>query len=139
MKESGRIEVAAGILRDAAGRILLAERPRDARFAGRWEFPGGKIEPGESAGDALVRELDEELGIAVRGFRHFLRVRHDYAHALVAIEFFLVEGWQGRPRGLDGQRLAWRCVDAVTGEDLLPANAPVLAALQSGGPGRGWL
>ena len=125
-----RIHVAAGILCDADNRVLLTERLGDPLFAGLWEFPGGKIEAGETSGIALKRELREELGIDIGAFQHILEVQHDYADRHVNIEFFLVSNWLGIPSGLQGQKLKWVQVDLLDETMLLPADGPVIAALQ---------
>lgn len=130
MTADGRLAVAAGILLDAGGRVLLCERIGASPLAGLWEFPGGKIDDGETAADALARELAEELGIAVHEAVHFMSVEHDYPHSQVALEFYLVRSWEGKPRGLDGQGLAWREPSEIDAAELLPANAPVLERLR---------
>lgn len=125
-----RLNVVAGILRDPAGRILITERIGDSPFAGLWEFPGGKIRNGETPAAALVRELEEELGIATGSSEPFMMLTHDYADRSVALEFLLVTSWRGEPRGLEGQAIAWRLPASISAEELLPADAPVLGALQ---------
>jgi len=121
--------VAAGILRDADGRVLICERVADGPFRGLWEFPGGKIGPGETAADALGRELSEELGIRVVQADAFMRVEHAYPDRSVDLEFFLVTEWDGDPAGLDGQALRWVPPSALDQAELLPADAPVIDAL----------
>lgn len=125
-------KVAAGILRDTAGRVLITERLGDARFAGLWEFPGGKIAVGEGAATALCRELAEELGIAILEYEHFMRVDHCYADRRVAIEFYLVTKWRSEPRGMDGQDIRWVDPALLTQAELLPADAPALHRLRAG-------
>ncbi len=125
-----RIHVVAGILQDGEGRILLAERIGDSPLAGLWEFPGGKVTADELPGTALQRELKEELGIDISSFEHLMNVQHDYQDRRVALEFYVVNDWSGVPAGLDGQKLRWEHTTAIRPEDLLPADAPVLAALQ---------
>jgi 8-oxo-dGTP diphosphatase len=125
------VHVAAGILQDASGRVLITERLGGSQFAGLWEFPGGKIAQDESATSALARELYEELGIEVRVFEHFMSVVHHYADRNVAIEFYLVTGWQSVPVGLDGQALRWIAPELLNAEDMLPADVPVLEALRA--------
>jgi 8-oxo-dGTP diphosphatase len=122
--------VAAGILRDPAGRILIAERVGGGPFQGMWEFPGGKITADESAADALERELEEELGIVLLETEHFMYLEHDYPDRSVFIDFFLVRGWENEPEGLEGQRLLWVQASALADHDLLPADVPVIEALQ---------
>jgi 8-oxo-dGTP diphosphatase len=123
-------DVAAGILCDSTGRVLITERLGDGPFHGLWEFPGGKIAPGESAYDALSRELTEELGIQVIACSSFMNLRHEYEDRLVTIEFFLVSEWKRDPAGREGQALRWVPRDRLDAEALLPADVPVVAALQ---------
>lgn len=123
-------DVAAGILLDASERVLIAERRGDGPFHGLWEFPGGKIAPGESAHDALARELAEELGIEITASSSFMNLRHEYDDRIVTIEFFIVEAWNRDPEGCEGQALRWVSRDRLDAAELLPADMPVVAALQ---------
>lgn len=125
-----RIRVAAGVLCDEAGRVLIAERTGDAAFTGLWEFPGGKCRDNETAVDALHRELKEELGIVPSSTEELLRLDHDYPDRKVSIDFFLVKRWGGRPQPLLGQRLRWCRPTEIDAEELLPADEPVLRALR---------
>lgn len=125
------IEVAAGILRDSEGRVLITERLGDTPFAGLWEFPGGKIHDGESAATALCRELEEEIGVVALRLRPFLCLEHEYPDRRVAIEFFLVEAWRNTPAGRDGQALDWCFPERIEPGRLLPADGPVLDALRA--------
>lgn len=125
-----RIEVVAGILLNHKSEVLIAERIGDGPFNGLWEFPGGKIDPGEDSPAALVRELQEELGVRVVDSRYFLSLRHDYDDRRVSIDFFLVDEWQQEPTGLEGQALRWVAIGDLTAADLLPADAPVVSALK---------
>ena len=129
MSERDIVRVAAAILHRADGKVLLAQRLPGTPYAGFWEFPGGKLEPGESAREALRRELDEELGIVVTRAAPWLTQRYDYPHADVELDFFRVFDWEGRPHGRDGQAIAWQDPAAIGVAPLLPANAPVLRAL----------
>jgi 8-oxo-dGTP diphosphatase len=122
--------VAAGILRDSAGRVLITERLCDGPFDGLWEFPGGKIADGERAADALRRELAEELGIDVVASEPYLDLHHKYPDRAVYLEFFLVTAWTGEPTGLEGQGLRWVSPPDLDPKMLLPADAPVVEALQ---------
>ncbi len=124
-----RIHVAAGILKDAAGRILLAERRHDRLYAGYWEFPGGKVQPGEMPAAALRRELAEELGIEAGVIEHFQTLEHDYPDRLVRLDFFLVTAWRHPVQPLDGQKLLWTAPADVDRERILPADLPVIDAL----------
>jgi 8-oxo-dGTP diphosphatase len=122
--------VAAGILLDSAGRVLVTERIGDHSFAGRWEFPGGKIEDGEESISALSRELGEELGIEVVDQSLFMSLDHEYADRCVSIDFYLIENWRNTPEGRDGQALMWILPEELAEDLLLPADAPVIEALR---------
>ena len=122
-------EVAAAVLTQPDGRVLLAQRPPGKPYAGYWEFPGGKVEPGETLAAALARELHEELGIVVtRACRWITRV-FEYPHATVRLNFFRVFDWQGTPHPREGQLFSWQLPDAVEVTPLLPANFPIVKAL----------
>jgi 8-oxo-dGTP diphosphatase len=121
--------VAAAVIVGADGRVLLAQRPPGKPYAGYWEFPGGKLEPGETASEALARELHEELGLTVRRSAPWLTQEFVYPHAHVQLEFFRVFEWDGEPHGRDGQAFAWQAPGRFTVAPLLPANTRVLAAL----------
>lgn len=123
-------DVAAGILCDERGRVLIAERLGDGQFCGLWEFPGGKIEPGETAERALSRELAEELGIEVTESSSFMNLQHEYDDRVVSIEFFLVSAWNCDPVGREGQELRWVPSEFLDADELLPADMPIVAALQ---------
>ncbi len=122
--------VAAGILCDSKGRVLIAERLGGGPFNGLWEFPGGKIGPGESAERALSRELAEELGIEVTESSSFMNLRHEYDDRIVSIEFFIVSRWNCNPVGREGQELRWVPSEFLDAAELLPADVPVVTALQ---------
>lgn len=129
------VEVAAAILlRDnPAGGVdyLLACRPQDKVCAGYWEFPGGKVEPGETLRQALVRELQEELGITVEHAWPWLSRTHDYPHASVRLKFFRVTSWQGKIAPTEHSALEWTTIgSAATVSPILPANGPILRALE---------
>ncbi len=123
--------VAAGILHDAEGRILITERLCDGPFNGLWEFPGGKIGIGEDSTEALRRELAEELGIEVTASEPFMDLHHEYPDRIVDLEFFLVTAWHGDPTGLEGQGVRWLALADLNPDALLPADAPVVEALLS--------
>ncbi len=123
------LEVAAAVIQRADGAYLLARRPAGKLYAGYWEFPGGKVEAGEAPDRALVRELHEELGIdACTAFPWITRV-FTYPHATVRLNFFRVTAWKGDPHPREQQAIAWQHVGSPLAEPMLPANAPVLAAL----------
>ena len=123
-------DVAAGILCDQSGRILIAERLGGGPFHGMWEFPGGKIGPDETAPEALSRELAEELGIEVTVCAPFMNLRHEYDDRTVTIEFFIVSAWNSEPVGREGQALRWVEREQLDAVELLPADEPVIAALR---------
>lgn len=124
------VKVAVAIIQASDGRILFAERPAGKACAGEWEFPGGKIEQGETARQALVREIEEELAIHITQARPWITVSHVYPHATVLLHFFIVTAWTGSEHGAEGQRLSWQDLSAMTIAPLLAANAPVIRALR---------
>ena len=124
------LAVAVGVLRDAQGRVLLARRPPGGHLAGCWEFPGGKVEPGEGIEGALRRELHEELGIEPLAFRPLIDVPHTYDDRRVVLHTHLVSRWRGEPRGREGQPLRWCRPEELTELNLPPADRPIVTALQ---------
>ena len=124
-----RIEVAAAVILRADGKFLLAQRPPGKAYAGYWEFPGGKIEEGESSQDALRRELREELGIEAVTLFPWMTRDYDYPHAAVRLRFFRVVSWRGELHGRESQQFSWQCAPEPTVAPLLPANGPILRAL----------
>jgi len=126
---SAAVRVVAAVLHDARGRVLIAQRPPGKHMAGYWEFPGGKIAPGESSVAALTRELAEELGIAVRRCHPLLQLRHDYTDRVVELEVFVVDDYGGEPAGLEAQALRWVATAELWEQGLLPADRPIIEAL----------
>jgi 8-oxo-dGTP diphosphatase len=124
------IHVVAGVVIDAADRVLIAQRPAGKHMAGGWEFPGGKLEPGEERLAGLARELREELGITIATPRPLIRVRHAYPSREVLLDIWVVKRFSGEPRGLDGQALRWCTQDELAAAELLPADKPIVAALR---------
>ncbi len=122
-------EVAAAVIERPDGTFLLACRPEGKPYPGYWEFPGGKIEPGEDPRAALDRELAEELGIRVLEATPWITRVYAYTHATVRLHFYRVTAWEGEPQPLEEQAIAWQRVGAPDVSPMLPANAPVLAAL----------
>jgi 8-oxo-dGTP diphosphatase len=122
--------VAAAVLVRGDGRVLLAQRPAGKPYAGYWEFPGGKLEPGETPRHALDRELHEELGITVRRASPWLTQEFVYPHAHVELNFFRVYAWDGELASHDGQAFQWQQPGRYTVSPLLPANTLILAALE---------
>jgi len=134
-------EAAVGVIQRNDGMVLLAERPLGKAWAGYWEFPGGKVEKGETANFALKRELQEELGIIVKTFYPWLTRSFDYPakydalgnleapEKTVKLHFFIVSTWTGEPSGLENQVISWQWPDQLTVLPMLPANIPILKAL----------
>jgi 8-oxo-dGTP diphosphatase len=121
--------VAAAVILRPDGSYLLAQRPAGKVYAGYWEFPGGKVEPGEPVLQALVRELHEELGIEVERAYRWIVLTYAYPHAHVRLHFHRVVRWRGEPHPRERQRLAWSGPGTPTVAPVLPANGPVLKAL----------
>lgn len=125
------IDVAVGILIRADGSFLLTTRPPGKAYAGYWEFPGGKLEAGETVAQALARELNEELGLTLEAaaIRPWHQQLVDYPHALVRLHFCKVHAWRGQPQMREGQQHAWQTLP-VQVAPVLPGTIPVLQWLQ---------
>jgi 8-oxo-dGTP diphosphatase len=106
----------------------MGQRPEGKPYAGYWEFPGGKVETGESVLDALKREFAEEIGVQILAAEPWCGVEHVYPHAHVRLHFYISRCWQGEPHGLEGQQLAWQGSFEVT--PMLPATLPLLQWLE---------
>jgi 8-oxo-dGTP diphosphatase len=128
-----QVVVVAAILADAEGRVLVAQRPPGKELAGYWEFPGGKLEPGEGEVAALSRELHEELGVGVEACEPYMALEHDYdgphGGRRVRLLAWRVTRWQGEPTGREGQALQWLPPSALMAAGLLPADAPIAQRL----------
>jgi len=122
--------VAAGVIADERGDILVARRFAHAHQGGLWEFPGGKLEPGESVPAGLGRELGEEIGIAVEAARRLIRVRHDYPQRSVLLDVWRVSAWRGRVHGREGQELAWVPPERLCDLPMPAADVPVVNAVR---------
>lgn len=125
--------VAAVALIDPDGRILLAQRPEGKSMAGLWEFPGGKVESGESPETALIRELNEELGIDTHSscLAPLSFASHGYDDFHLLMPLFACRRWQGIPRPQEGQRLAWVRAGDLRSYDMPPADLPLIPMIQS--------
>ena len=119
------VDVAVGVLIDAEGRFLLTSRPEGKVYAGWWEFPGGKLEAGESVPEALRRELHEEIGITIGAVEPWKVTRMDYAHARVRLHFCKVRDWRGEFEMRERQAMAWQALP-VEVAPVLPGTLPVL-------------
>lgn len=129
--------VAAAALIDGSGRILLAERPPGKQLAGLWEFPGGKVEHGERPETALVRELREELDIAVApaALTPFAFASHAYDDFHLLMPLYLCRTWAGEVKAMEGQRVQWVLPAAMSALPMPPADMPLVEALiRAGGP-----
>ena len=119
------VDVAVGVLIDAQGSFLLTSRPEGKVYAGYWEFPGGKLEAGETVEQALRRELHEELGITIGAVQPWKTEMHDYPHALVRLHFCKVFEWTGVFEMREQQSMAWQQLP-VEVTPVLPGTIPVL-------------
>ncbi|KPK12604.1 MAG: hypothetical protein AMJ68_01660 [Acidithiobacillales bacterium SG8_45] len=126
---SETVPVVAAVIEDRSGSILLARRPDDKHQGGKWEFPGGKIEPDESAFDALVRELREELDIVVTAATRLIRVPYRYPDKRVSLDVWQVQKYKGTPHGREGQALRWVQRSDLATQNYPPANRAIVAAL----------
>jgi 8-oxo-dGTP diphosphatase len=123
------LDVAVAVLQRADGRVLLAQRPAGKPWEGYWEFPGGKIEPGEAVEQALARELHEELGVDPDRVYPWVTQEYTYPEKKVRLHFYRVLAWHGQLHGREGQSMSWENPSAVNIRPLLPANDKVLRAL----------
>lgn len=123
------VEAAVAVILREDGQVLLGQRPEGKPWAGWWEFPGGKIEAGETPFDALQRELHEEIGIEAEHAYPWITRVFSYPERTVKLRFFMVRRWHREPHGKENQQLSWQNPAAVSVGPLLPANAPVLGAL----------
>jgi 8-oxo-dGTP diphosphatase len=124
------IHVVAGVVEDETGRVLVSRRPQGKVMAGAWEFPGGKLVPGESRLAGLKRELDEELSICVHSARPLIRYCHSYPDLEVDLDLWRVTRWSGEPGGREGQAINWCMPSALSELDLLPADGPAVTAIR---------
>ena len=132
MPSTGRshVHIAAGVLKNSRGDVLICQRPEHKIYPGEWEFPGGKVEAGESAEAALGRELREELGITVTQARPLIRLRHEYPELAVDLDTWLVTAWDGEPRSVEHPASMWLPPDALPRWPLLAADQPIVRALR---------
>jgi 8-oxo-dGTP diphosphatase len=122
------VHVAVGVILDRENRVLLTRRAQDVHQGGLWEFPGGKVESGESVQQALARELREELGIEIGRTTSLLEVSHDYGDKAVLLDVHLVLEFSGEARGLEGQPLEWVAATALPEYEFPAANVPIVEA-----------
>ena len=127
----GVVEVSVGMLRRGDGAVLMCSRPWGKPYSGYWEFPGGKLEQGESAEQSLVRELREELGLVATQLIHAWQIEHRYPHAHVRLLFYWVTAWEGEAQNLESQQLAWVGPCDAWPYPVLPATAPFLEKIRN--------
>ena len=123
-----RVHVAVGVLRNSAGEILISLRHPDSHQGNLWEFPGGKVEQGESVQAALLRELREELGIVIGASSPLVEIAHDYPDKSVLLDVWLIDSFSGEPHGAEGQALAWCAPDRLKEYAFPAANDPIVEA-----------
>ena len=125
-----KLNIAVGIIRNPYNEIFITQRAADAHMANKLEFPGGKIEAGETPEQALSRELQEEVGITPVGATLFEKLEYQFPDRHITLWFWLVESWEGEPWGKEGQPGKWIAAGMLQAEDFPPANAPVIAKLK---------
>ena len=123
------LQISVGIIRNTAGEIYITQRAADAHMAHKWEFPGGKIEAGETPQDAVIRELQEEVGISATSLHQFDKLEYHFPDRHITLWFWLVDGWEGEPWGKEGQPGRWVAQQELVAEEFPPANAPVIEKL----------
>jgi 8-oxo-dGTP diphosphatase len=129
--DSEVLDVIVGILTQNGGKVLISRRLPGTHMAGCWEFPGGKLEPGEAPSSGLERELAEELGIRVTAAEPLITHRFDYPDRAVRLDVWWVTAYEGQANSHEGQELAWVDAAALEHSEMLPADAPIVAAIQS--------
>lgn len=128
-----RLHVVAGVIHNQSrDRVLVARRLPGCHLAGLWEFPGGKLRPGEDPFGALVRELLEEVNIEVKVAQPLIAVDHDYAEKSITLDVWSVEEWNGVCEGREGQELKWLAVDSLDPGEFPAADQQVIAMLREG-------
>jgi len=128
--DTSLIHVAVGVLLNEVRDVLVARRHELSHQGGLWEFPGGKLEAGESVEEGLRREFREEVGVEIHHAYPLRKIRHDYGDKSVLLDVWRIDGFAGQPRGLEGQPVEWRPVSHLQASDFPAANAPIIEALQ---------
>jgi 8-oxo-dGTP diphosphatase len=125
------IHVAVGVVRRSDGKILIARRPDHLHMGGRWEFPGGKVELGETVQQALTRELLEEVAIEVEQLQPLVEIQHEYAEKTVLLDTWQVTAFSGEAQGREGQETAWVAVQELNNYQFPDANQAIIAAIKA--------
>jgi len=125
------LQVAVGVLLNDRNEVLVALRSKKSHQGGLWEFPGGKIEQGESAQSALKREFQEELGLNILSSSPFMEIRHSYADKSVMLNVWRIENYSGIPLGREGQPIEWRATSELLAEHFPKANERIINALRT--------
>ena len=123
------VHVAVGVVRNGAGEVLIARRPEDVHQGGKWEFPGGKLQPQETVEQALRRELEEEVGIGVTSARPLIQVHHTYSDKTVWLDVWQIESFTGTPHGREDQPVKWASMENLVSHDFPAADAAILQAI----------
>ncbi|EMK3757679.1 8-oxo-dGTP diphosphatase MutT [Providencia rettgeri] len=128
--EKKHLHIAAGIIRNSQQQIFITKRPEGTHMAGFWEFPGGKLEKGELPEAALIRELEEEVGIIVTQSELFHRVDHEFDDRFITLYFFMVSEWDNEPYGKEGQVSRWVAQQDLVVDEFPPANRVIVDMLR---------
>ncbi len=128
---SSPVHVAVAVIVNTKQEVLLALRHVHQHQGGLWEFPGGKVDADETVYDALLREINEELGIIITSAQPLLKVTHEYNDKSVLLDVWQVDKFEGSPKGQEGQKLRWGLISALNAVDFPAANMPIITALQS--------
>jgi len=129
VNKNSTVHVAVGVLLNDDQEVLIALRPAESHQGGLWEFPGGKVEEGESVECALNREFEEELGISVLACTALTQIKHEYSDKLVMLDVWRIEKFSGIPKGREGQVIEWRALSKLRTEDFPKANERIIRAL----------
>jgi len=125
-----RLDIVAGVIfNENRSQVLIAKRPEKAHQGGLWEFPGGKLEQGETPTFALKRELHEELDLIILDCTHFITLEHDYSDVSIGLEVWTVDRWEGDVYGKEGQTIEWVERDKLSDRDFPAANIPIIELL----------
>ena len=126
-----RIEVAVGVLFNEEGQVLIGQRTVKDNYYQKWEFPGGKLETGETPQQALVREFDEEIGILINQSEDLMLLEHDYPDREVRLHVQVIKGYSGEISAMEGQALKWIDLTELSNIDFLSGNTPIVEKLQN--------